>query len=268
VGEEAAHESESELKKRLLGADMVFLTCGLGGGTGTGATPVVANLTKRMGILTIAIVTLPFSVEGNRRYENAIRGLDKLERTVDTLIVIPNDKLLDLAPELPIYTAFKIADEILMNAVKGITELVTKPGLVNLDFADIKAIMTNGGVSVIGVGESDSSQRASEAVEKAIENPLLDVSIEGATGALVNISGGKDLSLEETKHSIEVVARKLSPEAKLIWGAQISEDMGKTLRVLLIITGVKSPQILGPGESSSEKAQKEISDELGIEFVE
>jgi len=268
VGEEAAHESEAELKKKLFGANMVFLTCGLGGGTGTGATPVVANLAKKMGMLTIAIVTLPFSVEGNKRYENALRGLDKLERLVDTLIVIPNDKLLDLAPDLPIYTAFKIADEVLMNAVKGITELVTKPGLVNLDFADIRAVMTNGGVSVIGVGESDSAQRAQEAVEKAMENPLLDVSIDGATGALVNISGGKDLTLQETKHAIEVIGKRLNPDAKLIWGAQISEDLGKTLRVLLIITGVKSPQILGPGESSVDKAQQAISEEFGIEFVE
>ena len=268
VGEEAAHESEHELKQKLAGANMVFITCGLGGGTGTGAAPVIADISKKMGILTIGVVTLPFAIEGNKRYENAVWGLEKMESGVDTLIVIPNDKLLDLAPELPLHTAFKVADEILTNAVKGITELVTKPGLVNLDFADIKAIMSGGGVALIGMGESDAQNRAIEAVEKAIDNPLLDVEVEGATGALINIIGGPDLSLQEAKHVIETVNQKLSPEAKVIWGAQLSEDMEKTLRVMLIITGVKSPQILGPGESTGDKRKREIAHELGIEFVE
>lgn len=268
VGEESARESEHEIKKKLLGGDMVFITCGLGGGTGTGAAPVIADLAKKQGALTIAVVTLPFSIEGQKRFENAVLGLEKLEGLVDTLIVIPNDKLLELAPELPLHTAFKVADEILTNAVKGTTELITKPGLVNLDFADIRAVMVGGGVSLIGVGESDSQQRAEEAVEKAIQNPLLDVDISGATGALVNIIGGPDMSLEEAKKILEVINQKLSPDAKLIWGAQLSEDMEKAVRVMLIVTGVKSPQILGPGESSSNKQQREISDELGIEFIE
>jgi len=195
-------------------------------------------------------------------------GLERLEGALDTLIIIPNDKLLDLAPELPLHTAFKVADEILTNAVKGISELVTKPGLVNLDFADVKTIMAGGGVAMIGMGESDNQNRAYEAIEKAIENPLLDVDITGASGALINIIGGTDLTLEETKRVIETVSQKLNPESKIIWGAQISEDMQKTLRVMLIITGVKSSQILGPGESRSDKKQKEIERELGIEFVE
>ena len=177
VGEEAAKESESEIKKKLAGGDMIFITCGLGGGTGTGAAPVVAALAKKQGALTIGVVTLPFTIEGRKRLENAMNGLERLEATVDTLIVIPNDKLLELAPELPLHTAFKIADEILTNAVKGVTELVTTSGLVNLDFADIKAVMVDGGVSLIGMGESDSANRAVEAVEKAIQNPLLDVDI-------------------------------------------------------------------------------------------
>ena len=210
----------------------------------------------------------PFTIEGKKRIENAVYGLEKLEAIVDTLIVIPNDKLLELAPELPLHTAFKVADEILTNAVKGTTELVTKSGLVNLDFADIKAVMTNGGVSLIGMGESDSQNRAQEAVEKAINNPLLDVDVSNATGALVNIIGGQDLSLDEAKTIVQTVGEKLSEDARLIWGAQMSEDMGKSIRVMLIITGVHSSQILGPGESVTDKEQREIEEELGIEFYE
>ena len=268
VGEEAARETEQEIKKKLGASDMVFITCGLGGGTGTGAAPVIAEIAKKQGALTIGVVTLPFTIEGKKRIENAVYGLEKLEAIVDTLIVIPNDKLLELAPELPLHTAFKVADEILTNAVKGTTELVTKSGLVNLDFADIKAVMTNGGVSLIGMGESDSQNRAQEAVEKAINNPLLDVDVSNATGALVNIIGGQDLSLDEAKTIVQTVGEKLSEDARLIWGAQMSEDMGKSIRVMLIITGVHSSQILGPGESVTDKEQREIEEELGIEFYE
>ncbi|MBS3086254.1 cell division protein FtsZ [Candidatus Pacearchaeota archaeon] len=268
VGEEAAKESESEIKKKLSGSDMIFITCGLGGGTGTGAAPIIAGLAKKQGALTIGVVTLPFTIEGKKRLENAMNGLEKMESIVDTLIVIPNDKLLELAPDLPLHTAFKIADEILTNAVKGITELVTTTGLVNLDFADVKAVMSNGGVSLIGMGESDSTNRALEAVEKAIQNPLLDVDVSNATGALVNIIGGSDMSLDECKTIIEEVGNRLSPDAKLIWGAQISQDMDKSIRVLLIVTGVKSAQILGHGETLESMKHREIEEELGIEFFE
>ncbi len=268
VGEEAAKESESEIKKKLSNSDMIFITCGLGGGTGTGAAPVIASLAKKQGALTIGVVTLPFTIEGRKRIENAMNGLERMQSVVDTLIVIPNDKLLELAPDLPLHTAFKIADEILTNAVKGVTELVTTSGLVNLDFADIKAVMVDGGVSLIGLGESDSQNRAIEAVEKAIENPLLDVDISGASGALVNIIGGADMSLDECKSIIETIGDKLSPDAKLIWGAQISDDMEKTIRVLLIVTGVKSAQILGVGDSLELRRHEEIEEELGIEFFE
>jgi len=268
VGEEAAHESEQEIKKRLSGCDMVFITCGLGGGTGTGAAPVIASISRKQGALTIGVVTLPFTIEGKKRVENAEYGLERLESSVDTLIVIPNDKLLEIAPELPLQTAFKVADEILTNAVKGTTELVTKSGLVNLDFADIKAVMTNGGVSLMGMGESDSANRAQEAVEKALSNPLLDVDISNSTGALVNIIGGNDMSLEESRAIIATVGDRLSPDAKMIWGAQISPEMEKSIRVMIIVTGVKSSQITG-GELPSEiKRQIEMSDELGIEFLE
>ncbi|HEA46737.1 MAG TPA: cell division protein FtsZ [Candidatus Pacearchaeota archaeon] len=268
VGEEAAKESEQDIRKKLSGSDLVFITCGLGGGTGTGAAPIVAGISKKQGSLTIGVVTLPFTIEGRKRIENAMEGLERMESVVDTLIVIPNDKLLELAPELPLHTAFKIADEILTNAVKGVTELVTTSGLVNLDFADVKAVMSDGGVSLIGMGESDSANRAVEAVEKAIQNPLLDVDISNASGALVNIVGGNDMSLDECKLIIETIGNKLSPDAKLIWGAQISPDMEKSIRVLLIVTGVKSSQILGHGETMESIKHKEIEEELGIEFFE
>ena len=267
IGEEAARETEQEIKKALLDSDMVFITCGLGGGTGTGSVPVIAEIAKKVGALTVGIVTLPFSMEGHRRYENAIMGLEKLEQIVDTLIVIPNEKLLELAPDLPLHTAFKVADEILTNAVKGIAELVTKAGLVNLDFADIRAIMKGGGVALIGVGESDTENRAVEAVEKAINNPLLDVDITGANGALINVIGGEDMTLDEARKVVETVSEKLDEDARIIWGAQIGKDMEKTIRTMLIVTGVKSSQILGSGIKTTDKRKQEIESELGIEFL-
>ncbi len=265
IGEEAAKESEHDVKEALTGADLVFVTCGLGGGTGTGSAPVVADIAKKLGALVVGVVTLPFSMEGNRRYDNAINGLERLESVSDTLIVIPNDKLLELAPDLPLLTAFKVADEILTNSVKGIAELVTRPGLINLDFADIKTVMSGGGVALIGVGESDSENRAVEAVEKAINNPLLDVDTSGATGALINVSGGPDMTLEEARKVVETVSQKLDEDAKVIWGAQIYEDLAKTIRAMLIVTGVKSTQILGAKRIVESKNQ--IANELGIEFV-
>jgi len=268
IGEEAAKESESEIKKKLSGSDMIFITCGMGGGTGTGAAPVISSIAKKLGALTIGVVTMPFTIEGAKRIENAVYGLVRMESITDTLIVIPNDKLLELAPDLPLHTAFKIADEILTNAVKGVTELVTTSGLVNLDFADIKAVMVEGGVSLIGMGESDTERRALDAVTKAIQNPLLDVDISGAKGALVNIIGGPDMSLEECKEIISAVGEKLSPDAKMIWGAKISPDMDRSIRVLLIITGVKSSQVLGHGEDFDSIRHREMEEELGIEFLE
>ncbi|MFA5796878.1 MAG: cell division protein FtsZ [Candidatus Woesearchaeota archaeon] len=267
IGEDAAHEQEHEIKNFLQGADMVFLTCGLGGGTGTGSVAVIAEVAKKLGALTVAIVTIPFSMEGHRRYENAMYGLDNLEKSVDTLIVIPNDKLIELAPDLPLHTAFKVADEILTNAVKGIAELITKTGLVNLDFADVKAVMGNGGVALIGIGESDTENRAMEAVEKAIHNPLLDVDITGANGALINVCGGTDLTLNEAKKIVEAISVKLDEDARIIWGAQISEDLEGAVRVMLIVTGVKSSQITGRSQVKKRSGKEGMSDVLGIEFV-
>ena len=267
LGEEAARENEQDLKAAMQNADMVFITCGLGGGTGTGSAPIVAEVAKKLGALTVGIVTMPFSMEGQRRYENAVTGLERMEQIVDTLIVIPNDKLLELAPDLPLHVAFKVADEILTNAVKGIAELVTKAGLVNLDFADIRAVMKNGGVALIGVGESDTENRAVEAVEKAISNPLLDVDITGATGALINVAGGEDMTLQEARQVVETVSEKLSEDATIIWGAQIYKDLAKTIRAMLIVTGVKSSQIFGRAGKKVDKQKKEIENQLGIDFI-
>jgi len=267
VGMEAARENKEDIKKALQGADLVFLTCGLGGGTGTGGLPVVAEVAKKMGILTIAIVTLPFSMEGKQRMANAREGLSNLGDNVDTLIVIPNDKLLETVPDVSLGTAFKICDEILVNAVKGIAELVTKPGLVNLDFADVRTIMKEGGLAMIGMGESDKENRAIESVEKALSNPLISVDVNGATGALINVVGGPDITIREAQQIVEAVSSKLSPDAKIIWGAQIAKELGETMRAMLVITGVQSPQIFGPSKSWTKEERKDIEKILGIDFV-
>lgn len=240
IGEDSALESQAEIKSLVEGADMVFITCGLGGGTGTGSAPVIADISKSVGALTIAIVTLPFSEEGSLKKENATQGLQKLRQNADTVIVIQNDRLLDIVPDLPLNAAFKVADEILVNAVKGITELVTEKGLINLDFADVKSVMQNGDTAMIGIGESDSENKAADAVEKAITNPLLDVEINGAKCALINVTGDENMSIREARSVMTIIAEKLDPEAKIIWGARIDEQLKGTIRVLLIATGLQS----------------------------
>ncbi len=267
VGEESAKESKNDLKKILDGSDMVFVTCGLGGGTGTGSISVAADIAKKSGALTVGIVTLPFTMEGRQRMNNAKDGLDKLQKTVDTLIMIPNDKLLEIVPDVSLTTAFKVADEILVNAVKGITELVTRPGLVNLDFADIKAVMSNGGLAMIGMGDSDSENRAVEAVERALNNPLLDVDINGSKGALINVSGGVDVTIRECQKIVETIATKLSPDAKIIWGAQIVKELGDSIRTMLIVTGVNSPTALMPQKVYTKEKKKETEKMFGIDFI-
>ncbi len=240
-GEQAAREDEDLIKDHLYEADMVFITCGLGGGTGTGAAPVVAEIAKKLGALTVAVVTLPFRVEGNRRMLNARAGLERLKQNVDAVIVIPNDKLLELAPGLPLGAAFKVADQIIMNAVKGITETITKPGLINLDFADLETVLKDSGTALIGIGESDAENRAEEAVEEAIHSPLLEADIAGGKRALINVVGGPSLTLSEAGKVFGKVSEVLDPEAHVICGAQIYEEMKNNLRVLLVVTGVYSP---------------------------
>ncbi len=238
VGEECAEESEDEIREELEGADMVFVTCGLGGGTGTGSAPIIAKIAKKLGALTVAVATLPFSAEGIRRRENADQGLEKLYEAADTVIIIPNDKLLEVAPNLPLNKAFMVSDEILGRAVKGITELITKKGLVSLDFADIRSIMSGSGMAMIGMGESDSGDRALESVHEALSSPLLDIDISNATGALVNISGSSDLTLHEAEKIVQVVADKLDPEANIIWGTQIDESLQNTVRTTVVVSGI------------------------------
>ena len=238
VGEECAEESEDEIREELEGADMVFVTCGLGGGTGTGSAPIIAKIAKKLGALTVAVATLPFSAEGIRRRENADQGLEKLYEAADTVIIIPNDKLLEVAPNLPLNKAFMVSDEILGRAVKGITELITKKGLVSLDFADIRSIMSGSGMAMIGMGESDSGDRALESVHEALSSPLLDMDISNATGALVNISGSSDLTLHEAEKIVQVVADKLDPEANIIWGTQIDEALQNTVRTTVVVSGI------------------------------
>lgn len=267
VGEECAEESDEDIKETLEGADMVFVTCGMGGGTGTGSAPVIAKMAKKIGALTIAVATMPFSAEGLRRRENAENGLEKLQNAADTVIVIPNDKLLEVAPNLPINKAFMVADELLGRAVKGITELITKPGLVSLDFADIRSIMMGSGMAMIGMGESDSGDRAIESVHEALNSPLLDLDISNAKGALINISGSSDLTLNEAEKVVQIVADELDPDANIIWGTQIQEELQNTIRTTIVVAGVKSPYIFGVhGEPEYiEERQKEKVPESSLE---
>ncbi len=258
IGEEAALENEQELKSAVAGCDMVFLTVGLGGGTGTGCAPIVAKAAREEGALTIAVVTLPFTAEGAIRMENAEAGLERLRDVADTVIVVPNDRLLEVVPKLPLYAAFKVADEVLMRAVKGITELITMPGLVNLDFADVRTVMERGGVAMIGMGESDSEDKAADSVKKAIRSPLLDVDISGANAALVNVIGGPDMTMAEAEGAVQEVYNRIDPNARIIWGAQVDPDMQNKMRTLLVVTGVRSPQIYGRNEKNNPKVQKQF----------
>jgi cell division protein FtsZ len=261
IGEEAARESERDIREALGHADMVFVTCGLGGGTGTGSAPVIAQIAKETGALTIGVVTLPFSVEGLIRMENAESGLKRLRETCDTVIVIPNDKLLDVVPNLSLNAAFKVADEVLMRSIKGITEMITRPGLVNLDFADLKTVMKRGGVAMIGLGESEGENKAVNAVVEALNSPLLEVDISEATGALVNVTGGEDMTISEAERVVEEIYSRVDPNARIIWGTTIDPELKRNIRAMLVITGVKSKQILGPAHKAFENK------EYGIDFV-
>jgi len=250
VGEEAAIESQQDIYGAIEGSDMVFVTAGLGGGTGTGSAPVVAEAARESGALTIAIVTTPFTAEGEVRRTNAEAGLERLRDVADTVIVVPNDRLLDSVGKLPVRQAFKVSDEVLMRSVKGITELITKPGLVNLDFADVKTVMEKGGVAMIGLGESDSEQKAQDSVRSALRSPLLDVDISGANSALVNVTGGTDMAIEEAEGVVEEIYDRIDPDARIIWGTSIDEELDGTMRTMIVVTGVESPQIYGRGEDA------------------
>jgi cell division protein FtsZ len=257
VGEEAALESQDQIYDAVEGSDMVFVTAGLGGGTGTGSAPIVAKAAKESGALTIAIVTTPFTAEGEVRRTNAEAGLERLRDVADTVIVVPNDRLLDAVGKLPIRQAFKISDEVLMRSVKGITELITKPGLVNLDFADVKTVMERGGVAMIGLGDSDSEHKAEDSVKDALRSPLLDVDISGANSALVNVTGGEDMSIEEAEGVVEEIYDRIDPDARIIWGTSVDEDLEGEMRTMVVVTGVESPQIYGRNEDEGAQPEPE-----------
>ncbi|WP_458189173.1 cell division protein FtsZ [Haladaptatus sp. NG-WS-4] len=265
VGEEAALESQEEIYDAIQGSDMVFVTAGLGGGTGTGSAPVVAKAAREAGALTIAIVTTPFTAEGEVRRTNAEAGLERLRDVSDTVIVVPNDRLLDSVGKLPVKQAFKVADEVLMRSVKGITELITKPGLVNLDFADVRTVMEKGGVAMIGLGESDSDSKAQDSVKSALRSPLLDVDISGAKSALVNVTGGNDMSIEEAEGVVEQIYDRIDPDARIIWGTSIDEDLEGAMRTMIVVTGVQSPQIYGRSDEEEAQATNRRED---IDYVE
>ena len=241
IGAQAAEESKAEIAEALRGADMVFVTAGMGGGTGTGAAPIVAAAAKEMGILTIGVVTKPFTFEGKKRLTQADRGIESLKGKVDTLVVIPNDKLLQIIDrKTSIVEAFKMADDVLRQGVQGISDLIAIEGLVNLDFADVKTIMLNRGMAHMGIGRASGENRAEDAAKQAIQSPLLETSIEGARGVIINITGGSDLGLQEINTAAELVQRSVDPEANIIWGSVIDESLGDEIVITVIATGFES----------------------------
>ncbi len=265
VGKKCAEESRNEIKEVLDGVDLLFAIAGLGKGTGTGSVPVVCEIAKSQGAIVIGVVTMPFKIEG-ARIQKAEDGLASLRQVTDTVIVIENDKLLKYAGNMSIQQAFSVADELVASMVKGITETITLPSLVNLDYADVKALMHSGGVAAIGVGESNSSDRAKDAITKALLNPLLEVDYAGSSGALVHITGGPDLRLDEVNMIGETVGQHLDPQAQVFWGARILPEFEGKVQVIAIITGVKSPYILGP-VSYEQPVVREISHALGIDII-
>ncbi|HHT47096.1 MAG TPA: cell division protein FtsZ [Firmicutes bacterium] len=250
IGQKAAEESREEIESIIKGSHMIFITSGMGGGTGTGGAPVIAEIAKNLGILTVGVVTRPFSFEGRRRMEQADKGIKTLKEKVDTLIVIPNDKLLQVVDKrTPLVEAFRIADDVLRQGVQGISDLITIPGLINLDFADVKTIMQDTGTALMGVGVSSGENSAIEAAKAAIFSPLLETSIDGARGVLINVTGGTSLSLFEIHEAAETVAEAADPDANIIFGAVIDENFKEESRVTVIATGFDKNEKLAKKES-------------------
>jgi len=266
-GAEAAQESIQEIKDTIKGTDMAFICAGMGGGTGTGAAPVIAQVVKDSGAIVIGTVTMPFSIE-RARIDKAEFGLQQLRQVSDTVIVIDNNRLVNIAGNLPVQQAFAVANELIATMIRGIVETIAVPSLVNLDYADVKAIMTNGGVAAIGVGASDTTNKVDDAVKGALSNPLLDISYKGATGALIHIEGGPDMTLDEVSKIGELVTETLDSDANVIWGARVSEEMKGKLTVMTIMTGVHSPWILGKLNAKTERKENVVfNKELGIDFA-
>ncbi|MBS3050709.1 MAG: cell division protein FtsZ [Candidatus Aenigmarchaeota archaeon] len=263
IGKNAALESKNEIREVMKESDLVFVTCGLGGGTGTGAAPVIASLAREIGAIVISVVTLPFKLEG-ARINKAEAGLGVLRQSCDTVIAIENERLLKLAGNKPLKEAFGLADDLIATMIKGITETISEPSLVNLDYADVKTIMRSGGVAAIGVGSSESPTRARDAVTAALNHPLIDVDYHGATGAMIQVIGGNDMKMEEINAIGEAVQGMLDPSAQVMWGARISPDFDGKIQVITIVTGVRSPYIMGRTKEDPEKLSE---DEFGIPVI-
>ncbi|MGY5852003.1 MAG: cell division protein FtsZ [Candidatus Thorarchaeota archaeon] len=261
VGQAAAEESTPQLTELLRDADLVFIAAGMGGGTGTGSAPIVAEIAKRNDAIVVGVVSMPFKLERTRA-DKAKVGLAKLQENADTVVVLDNQKLMELVPDLPLEEAFGVADEVLAGMVKGITETITMPSLINLDYADVRSIICNGGVALVGLGEATGENRADEAIKNALNSPLLEVEWTGATGALIHITGGPDMSLAEANSVGEIVSEKMSSDANVIWGARVEPRLSGVLRVMLILTGVKSPQLLARSKDEVETSYTQRSSRL------
>jgi cell division protein FtsZ len=274
IGAKAAEESRGELRSVLDGADMVFVTAGMGGGTGTGAAPIVAEIARELKALTVAVVTKPFSFEGARRARVAEEGLKKLGAQVDTLIVIQNDRLLHLVDKrAPLNKAFLVADDMLRQGIQGVSEVITMPGLINMDFADVRAIMTNGGAALMAVGRASGEERALAAAQQAITSPLLDISINGAKGVLLNVRGGEDLTLFEVNQAAELIRQTAAPDANIKFGAAIDKEMNDQIQITVIATGFEmdtaprpAPRVSIAGETKQEPAKQPLFDNSDLDI--
>jgi len=265
-GGEAAKESIQEIKDALQRTDMCFVCAGMGGGTGTGSAPIVAQVAKEQGAIVIGTVTMPFNIE-RARIEKAEEGLRTLRKQCDTVIVIDNNRLVQIAGNLPVEQAFAVANELVATMIKGIVEIIAVPSLVNLDYADVKAVMTDAGVAAIGIGSSDTNNRVEEAVKGALANPLLEISYHGAAGAIIHVTGGPDMTLDEVARCGELVTEEMDQDANVIWGARVDENMKGKIMVMTIVAGVQSPWVLGKEAKHAGKKQKQqLSQDLGIEI--
>jgi len=269
VGRMAVEESIDEVRAALEGSDIVFVAAGLGGGTGTGGAPLVAEVARELGAIVIGVVTLPFNFEGNVRKRIALKGLEDMREKCHTVVAIDNNKLLDLYPQYSLKTAFSLADEVICNMMMSITESIAKPSLINIDYADFKTVMMRGKLAALGIGRSSTPNRAEEATFSALQNPLLDITYEGLTGAIIHVSGGDDMKISEAARPAEIISELMGDEALVIWGARIDNSLGSTLQVSLILTGVESSELAKSSEgrekkSLDEEELEEIMEELGI----
>ncbi len=276
MGRQAAEESIDEIRDALSGSDIVFVSAGLGGGTGTGGAPLIAEVAKEVGAVVIGVVTLPFKFEGNVRKRIALQGLEEMRRNCHTVVAIDNNKLLDLYPQYSLKTAFSISDEVISSMIMSITESIARPSLINIDYSDFRTIMMRGNLAALGIGKSSTPNRAEEATFTALQTPLLDVSYEGLTGAIVHVTGGEDMKISEAARPAEIIAELMGEEALVIWGARIDSSMNSSIQVSLILTGVKSDGLKEKAvqevvekerEGFSEDELEKIMEELGIKTL-